>query len=200
MISRLRGTVVEKHTTTAVIECGGVGYGVMVSVATAEKLPAIGEQTILYTLLIPREDELQLFGFATVAEREVFMMLTTIPGIGAKTSLGILSAVSLGELRGFVMTNNLLALQKLPGVGKKTAERLLVELRDRAGRITAETDSTSPGAAMNLLQQEAIAALTSLGYARQSAEKAVKKAVLEAGKEPMTAEQLIKKSLKFAGQ
>lgn len=200
MIARLRGIVAEKFTTSAIIECAGVGYGVMISVATSEKLPAVGEQVILYTLLIPREDELQLFGFATVAERDVFTMLTSIPGIGAKTALGILSAVSLGELRGYVMSNNLLALQKLPGVGKKTAERLLVEMRDRAIRISAEDGQPSPSAATNLMQQEAIAALTALGYARLLAEKAVKKAAAEAGASSLTAEQLIKRALKFTQQ
>lgn len=200
MIARLRGIVVEKTTTTAIIECGGVGYGVMTSVATSEKIPPLGSETTLYTLLIPRDDELQLFGFATAAERDVFIMLTSIPGIGAKTALGILSAVSLGELRGHVLGNNLLALQKLPGIGKKTAERLLVEMRDRAVKIAADGEETAPSAKLSLMQQDSVSALIALGFARQIAEKAVKRAAAEADSVQLTADTLIKRALKYAAQ
>ncbi len=200
MIARLRGIVVEKSTTTAIIECGGVGYGIMMSVATSEKMPALGSETTLYTLLIPREDELQLFGFATIAERDVFVMLTSIPGIGPKTALGILSAISLGELRNYVLSNNLHALQKLPGIGKKTAERLLVEMRDRAAKIESDEEKPEIGSNQSILKQDAVLALTALGFSRQTAEKAVKRVVTESGAAQISADTLIKRALKYAAQ
>ncbi|GAB1430223.1 Holliday junction branch migration protein RuvA [Ignavibacteria bacterium] len=200
MIARLRGIVVEKTATMAIIECGGVGYGVMTSVATSDKIPSAGSETTLYTLLIPREDELQLFGFATIAERDVFTMLTSIPGIGTKTALGILSAISLGELRSYVLSNNLSALQKLPGIGKKTAERLLVEMRDRAVKIVAGEETTAPSAKLNLMQQDAVSALIALGFARLIAEKAVKRAVTDPDATQLSADILIKRALKYAAQ
>lgn len=200
MIARLRGIVIEKTTTSAIIECGGVGYGIMTSVATSDKIPSIGSETMLYTLLIPRDNDLQLFGFATIAERDVFTMLTSIPGIGAKTALGILSAVSLGELRSYVLSNNLIALQKLPGIGKKTAERLLVEMRDRAMKIAATEDTVLPSVKNNLMQQDAVSALIALGFARQIAEKAVKHALTDSDTSQFTADILIKRALKYAAQ
>lgn len=200
MIAQLRGTIVEKSTTEIVIDCGGVGYHVFISVATYEQLPSDGSVVTLLTLLIPREDALMLYGFATSSERKAFVLLTSIPGIGPKTALGILSALSLAELRDHIIGGNVLALQKLPGIGKKTAERILVELRDQIGKlaIIGATTSASPETGNTLVRQEALSALIALGYTRQIAEKAIKQAVAE--NPNASAEQLIRKGLKYAVQ
>ena len=200
MIAQLRGTIAEKSTTEVIIDCGGVGYHVFISVATYEQLPADGTAVTLLTLLIPREDALTLYGFATSAERKAFVLLTSIPGIGPKTALGILSALSLAELRDYIIGGNLLALQKLPGIGKKTAERILVELRDQIGKlaIIGAASSSVPETGNTMVRQEALSALIALGYTRQVAEKAIK---LAAADNPnATAEQLIRKGLKYAVQ
>ncbi len=199
MIARLRGIVAEKSTTEAVIDCAGVGYLVFISVATYEQLPPEGNIVNLLTLLIPREDSLNLYGFASVEERKAFVLLTTIPGIGPKTALGILSALSLGELRDNIISGNLLALQKLPGVGKKTAERILVELRDQIGKLAIiGAGSTVQDTSSTFIRQEALSALIALGYSKQIAEKAIKQALAEMP--TATAEQLIRKGLKYAVQ
>lgn len=200
MIAQLRGTIAEKSTTEVIIDCGGVGYHVFISVATYEQLPSDGTAVTLLTLLIPREDALTLYGFATSAERKAFVLLTSIPGIGPKTALGILSALSLAELRDYIIGGNLLALQKLPGIGKKTAERILVELRDQIGKlaIIGAASSSVPETGNTMVRQEALSALIALGYTRQVAEKAIK---LAAADNPnATVEQLIRKGLKFAVQ
>jgi len=199
MIARLRGIVAEKSTTEAVIDCAGVGYLVFISVATYEQLPPEGNTVTLLTLLIPREDSLNLYGFASVEERKAFILLTSIPGIGPKTALGILSALSLAELRDNIISGNLLALQKLPGVGKKTAERILVELRDQIGKLAIIGAASSvQDTSSTFIRQEALSALIALGYSKQVAEKAIKQALAETP--TATAEQLIRKGLKYAVQ
>lgn len=199
MISQLRGVLIEKSSTDAVIECAGVGYQVFISVVTYEQLPAEGKDVTLFTLLIPREDSLNLYGFASVAERKAFVLLTSISGIGPKIALGILSALSLAELRDNIISGNVLALQKLPGVGKKTAERILVELRDQIGKLAIVGASLPTSEPKNsLVKQEALAALIALGYSKVVAEKVIKQALNEAP--DATAEQLIRKGLKYAVQ
>ena len=202
MIAQLRGTLLEKTHSEAVVDCGGVGYAVSISLATYEQLPEPGGSMIqLFTHLIPREDALNLYGFSTTAEREAFLMLTSISGIGPKSALAILSSLTLFELRDYILRNNLLALQKMPGIGKKTAERLIIELRDKVGKLSlSESVDVSFIGAQKLVQQDALAALISLGYNKQIAEKSVKAAASEPGAEQITTDQLIKKALRFAAQ
>ncbi|MFN8361762.1 MAG: Holliday junction branch migration protein RuvA [Candidatus Kapaibacterium sp.] len=202
MIAQLRGTLLEKTHSEAVVDCGGVGYAVSISLATYEQLPEPGGSKIqLFTHLIPREDALNLYGFSTTAEREAFLMLTSISGIGPKSALAILSSLTLFELRDYILRNNLLALQKMPGIGKKTAERLIIELRDKVGKLSlSESVDVSFIGAQKLVQQDALAALISLGYNKQIAEKSVKAAASEPGAEQITTDQLIKKALRFAAQ
>lgn len=199
MIAYLKGVILAKSTTEVVIDCNGVGYGCLISVNTSEMLPQIGEQCSLHTLLIPRDDALQLFGFAKQEEREAFKKLITVAGIGPKSALGILSSVTVDKLKEYIATANSLSLQKLPGVGKKTAERLLLELKDKISSI--ETSAIqAPSDKISLMKQEALAALSTLGYSRQTAEKAVQKASAELKDEDISAERLIKTALKFAMQ
>ena len=141
MIAQLRGKLVFKSSTEAIIDCCGVGYSVLISVNTSDSLPSIGDDVLLYTLLVHREDAMLLFGFKDVSEREAFKMLTSVSGIGGKIALGILSSLTVSALQQFVLGSNLVALQKLPGIGKKTAERLVLELKDKIINIGQQLKS-----------------------------------------------------------
>lgn len=176
MIAQLSGLVAHKDGMDVVIDCQGVGYAVSVSLTTADIVPNVGDRVTLYTILTVREDAMQLFGFASTAERSMFTLLTTIQGIGGKTALGILSAASLADLRKAVATGNVAALQRLPGIGKKTAERLVVELREKVIAIVPEGSATAEVPATQVTE-DAISALIALGYARTAAERSVAAAI-----------------------
>ena len=176
MIAQLSGLVAHKDGMDVVIDCQGVGYAVSVSLTTADIVPNVGDRVTLYTILAVREDAMQLFGFASTAERSMFTLLTSIQGIGGKTALGILSAASLADLRKAVATGNVAALQRLPGIGKKTAERLVVELREKVIAIVPEGSATADVPATQVTE-DAISALIALGYARTAAERSVAAAI-----------------------
>ncbi len=197
MIAQLKGKLVFKSSTQTIIDCGGVGYLAFISVNTSEQLPDINNDVLLHTLLIPREDSLNLYGFIDKIEREAFKILISISGVGPKIALGILSSVSVADFQQYILQGNLNALTKLPGIGKKTAERLLLELKDKITRL-GEFDTSSIGIEHNLLKQEALSALTTLGYSRAIADKSIRKAYDEIKSDSLTAEMLIKVSLKYA--
>ncbi|ROL61106.1 Holliday junction branch migration protein RuvA [Bacteroidetes/Chlorobi group bacterium ChocPot_Mid] len=197
MIAQLKGKIISKTATELIIDCNGVGYQVIISLNTSNNLPEEGADVTIMTLLIPREDAIVLYGFWSKAERELFKTLISISGIGPKSAIGILSSATVEELQHIVIQGNLNALQKLPGIGKKTAERLLLELKDKIDRI-GDFDSSSVGFEQNLMKQEALSALLTLGYSRVVAEKSIKKALDEIGRNDLTAEKLIKLSLKYA--
>ncbi|MBU3741985.1 MAG: Holliday junction branch migration protein RuvA [Candidatus Kapabacteria bacterium] len=197
MIAQLSGILVLADAMDVVIDCGGVGYAVSVPISTTDIMPGVGERVTLHTVMHVREDAMQLFGFATTAEREAFKLLTSITGIGGRTALGILSAMPLADLRQYLVSGNLVALQRLPGVGRKTAERMVVELREKIIGVVPEA-SASAMPAMSAVADEAVAALVALGYARAVAEKSVK-AVIQA--EPSVAassEDLLRRALRMA--
>ena len=197
MIAQLRGKIVSKTSTEIVIDCNGVGYLASITVTTSEKLPGPGEEAMVYTLLIPREDALNLYGFRDEQERLAFTLLTSISGIGAKIALGILSSLSIEELRSLVIEGNTLAMTKLPGIGKKTAGRIILELKDKMLKLDIGDGNSDSGGSFALIKQEALAALVTLGYSRLTAEKAVKKAADDLGTDA-TPENLIKVALKYA--
>ena len=198
MIVQLNGKIEHKTSTEVVIECAGVGYSAMISVNTSEKLPTVGENAKLLTLLIPREDAMLLFGFADEAERNAFRLLTTVSGIGPKIALGILSSVTPGELARFIIGGNLSSLKKMPGVGTKTAERLILELKEKMVSLSSETGTKDD--ISFLIKQEALAALTTLGFSRMQAEKALNIAIENLSSKHYSAEELIKTALKYARQ
>lgn len=175
MISQLTGTVVQKGAMDVVIDCHGVGYAVSVPLSTLDNVPPIGEMVTLLTILAVREDAMQLYGFGTNAEREAFKLLTAIQGIGGRTALGILSATSLDGLRTAIGTGNTSALTRLPGIGKKTAERMVVELREKIIGVVPDSNATpaSMVGGLSPATDDAIRALQALGYTRAAAEKAV---------------------------
>jgi Holliday junction DNA helicase RuvA len=193
MIEFLHGTLVSKEPVSVVIDVNGIGYTVSISLSTYEAMPAMGERVRLLTHLHVREDAMQLFGFSNTEERALFLQLQTISGIGARTALGILSGISPTELRSRVLSGDVPALTRIPGIGKKTAERIIVELRDTFSRSVSGVPGDG-GAAMSL-RDEALLALQALGYSRQPAEKAVAE-VLRGGS-AATPGEVVKQSLKL---
>ena len=198
MISRLHGTLIERDFTEVVIDVNGVGYSVSIPLSTYDKLPPLNAEVTLFTVLAVREDNMQLFGFATKEERTLFNLLTaTVSGIGPKLALNVLSCISIDGFIRAVSESDVKALSKINGIGKRTAERMVLELKDKLGSLSALSAASSGGAATTVHETQAIAdakaALESLGYKRDVAEKAVKELV---AKEPnASAEQLIRKAL-----
>jgi Holliday junction DNA helicase RuvA len=197
MIAQLTGLVALKDGMDVVIDCNGVGYAVSVSLTTADIVPSVGHNVTLYTILAVREDAMQLFGFASTAERAMFTLLTSIQGIGGKTALGILSAATLADLRKSVATGNVAALQRLPGIGKKTAERLVVELREKVIAIVPDGSPSSEMPATRATE-DAVSALLALGFVRTVAERAVAAAVAADPALADSPEKLIRAALRNA--
>lgn len=196
MIGYLKGVLIEKSPSEIVVDVHGVGYVLSVSFTTSEKLPDRGAEVALHVHTNVREDAIQLFGFATADERSLFRLLTNISGVGPKMAIGILSAMSVTEFRDHVVRNNLVALTAISGVGRKTAERLVVELRDKM--IKMETGGESVSDTVAHARNEALLALTSLGYTRAAAEAAVRKALADFGPNVPLVEQLVKSALRHA--
>ena len=193
MIGRLRGTLLHKQPPHLLLDVQGVGYEVEVPMSTFYALPAEGGEVVLFTHLLVREDAHLLCGFATVAERALFRSLIKVSGVGAKLALAILSGISADGFARCVQSQDAATLTRLPGIGKKTAERLLMEMKDRAMPATTTVAAgTSGGGAL----QEARAALAALGY--KPAE--VQKLVETVQHERMTTEQIIQEALKKAAR
>ncbi len=197
MIGRIHGTLLERTPSEALVDVGGVGYVLTVSVTTSDQLPPPGSQATLLVHTHVREDAIQLFGFADETERAVFRLLIGVPNVGPKMALAILSALTVAEFREHVVRNNLVALTHIPGVGRKTAERLVIELRDKLAKIEAGVP-VEGGHTDAQVRAEAVMALVALGYARPIAETAVRRAAQDAAGSPVTVEHLVKLSLRYA--
>lgn len=170
MIGRLAGRLLAKHPPQVLVDAGGVGYEVEVPMSTFYNLPATGEAVTLHTHLVVREDAHILFGFGSLEERSAFRQLIRISGVGARTALAVLSGLSVGELATAVATQDAARLTKVPGIGKKTAERLLLELKGKlADTLPADAGGVPAGAASDVLH-----ALLGLGYSEKEAMAAVK--------------------------
>lgn len=200
MIASLRGVLAEKEAAQCVIETGGVGYRVSVSTHTARALPAAGEPVFLHTHQVVREDAVQLFGFAELEERRLFELLITVSGVGPKVALAVLSGLAPPALARALREENIAQLVGIPGVGRKTAERLIVELRDKLElAVTARSSSApAPAAGRGMLPKtetfdDAVAALIRLGYSQAQAQDALRK-VTVAGEE-QSLETLVRQAL-----
>ncbi len=200
MLSHLQGVLHRKSPTEIVVDVNGVGYALSIPLSTFEKLGDAGSAITILTYLHVREDILQLYGFATESERELFRLLISVSGIGPKIAQGILSGAQTNELQNLIAQGNVAALTTIPGIGRKTAERLIVELRDKIAKLeTPLATAGTPGSPAGI-RAEALMALTSLGYNRAAAEKAIRAALQEFnGKEP-TIQELLKQALKSAGR
>ncbi len=201
MIASLSGVLTYKSPTEITIEVQGVGYAVHIPLSTYEELDEVGSAAIVHTYLHVRDDSLQLYGFATEAEKEMFKLLISVSGIGPRMAQGILSGTPVTVLKENVGQGNIAALIAIPGIGKKLAERLVVELRDKVGKQEFGRPAGSPSLEPHIrLQSEAILALTSLGYNRIAAEKAVRTAMSTPNESPPSLENLIKAALRAAGR
>jgi Holliday junction DNA helicase RuvA len=175
MIERLRGLLVQKTPLLAVVECGGVGYGVNVSARTGEMLPGEGLEITLLTHLVVREDSLTLYGFFDIQEKELFLNMIEVNGIGPKMAQRILSSISPGDLLSLIVMEDSAGLSKIKGIGKKTSEMLVLALKDKALSISAAAGENS-SASLPFAEQEAVLALHTLGVKDPGAKKAVEKA------------------------
>ncbi|GAL18469.1 Holliday junction DNA helicase RuvA [Vibrio maritimus] len=202
MIGRLRGTLIEKQPPELLIEVGGVGYEVQMPMSCFYELPEIGQEAIIYTHFVVREDAQLIYGFNTVRERALFREVIKANGVGPKLGLGILSGMSASQFVSCVEREDISTLVKLPGVGKKTAERLVVEMKDRlkgwgAGDLFTPATDAAPVDSIGAMtadnaEEEAVSALLALGYKPTQASKVVS----QVAKPDMTSEALIREALR----
>lgn len=196
MISFLEGTIEVRQPTHVVLNVGGVGYEALIPLSSFDRLPREGERCRLLIHDLPREDEHLLFGFATEGERSLFRRLLAVSGVGPKTALSALSGLSPRELKLAITQGDIKRLSSITGIGKKTAERMVVELRDKitAGEaLEAAAGAAAPGPG-DVRRRDAVLALISLGYKQAEAVKMVTAAVPEAAEE-LTVEEIIRRAL-----
>jgi Holliday junction DNA helicase RuvA len=191
MIAHLRGTLLAKHPNQAIIETHGVGYDVAISVPTFTEMPPTGAEVALHIHTHVREDALSLYGFLRLAEKQVFEKLLTVSGIGPKLAITILSGMPVDEMVGAIRGGDLARLTRIPGIGKKTAERMVLELRDKLPAATGTSEASSRPASP--VEEDVISALVNLGYQRAAAEKALLAA--RGAKSPQSFEVLFREAL-----
>ena len=171
MIAHLRGKLLAKHPNQAIVETGGVGYDVSISVPTFSDLPAIGGEVTLHIHTHVREDLIALYGFLRPAEKRLFEKLITVSGIGPKLAVTILSGMAADEMISAIRGNDVNRLTRIPGIGKKTAERMVLELRDKLAPEGVAESAVMP--AMSPVEEDVLSALMNLGYQRAPAERAL---------------------------
>jgi Holliday junction DNA helicase RuvA len=198
MIAHLRGKLLEKKPNLALVDVGGVGYALTIPVSTFAQLGDPGDQVSLYTFTYVREDTLALFGFFTRGEKELFERLITVNGIGPRLAVTILSGVPLEELLTAIRSGDAKRLTRVPGVGRKGSERIVLELREKLGPISSEGDVAGSEPSATGAEQDVISALQNLGCTRDAAQAAVRKA-LEAGVGP-DFEPLFRRSMELVGR
>ncbi len=187
MISTLKGILIKRSPEEVVVDVGGVGYEVKVPLSTLSELPAEGKSVFLYIHTSVKEDAIELYGFSEEAERDLFRRLLTVTGVGPKLALNILSGTKVTDLEYAIEKEDVALLTRLPGVGKKTAQRILFELREKLPRRVTEDDR---------LCMDAVSALVNLGYKKAHAQEAVKKAHDKGHRD---IETILKEALKYLG-
>jgi Holliday junction DNA helicase RuvA len=199
LIAYLEGKLVEKSPTRLIVEVGGVGYSVDIPVSTYSNLAEAGETVRVLTCQQVREDELKLYGFSTKPEKELFELLINVNGVGPRMALSILSCIPVAEFQRSVLQEDMDILTAISGVGKKTAQRLIVELKEKLSKMDLgerrELKDKEPTFAP--AHEEAVLALVSLGYTKPDAKRALEAVVVQI-KEPLPVEELIKRALKYA--
>jgi len=203
LIAHLSGTLLAKQPTSAIVDVCGVGYEVVIPLSTFYELGENGTQVQLRIYTHVREDALQLFGFKTARERELFLQLISVNGVGPSLAIKLLSGMNADEMIASIRTNNLVRLVAIPGVGRKTAERLVVDLRDKIAALSspaleeefvAKAVAAGELASTESMRDDAMSALANLGYQRAAAEKAVKNAIDEGG--DLSVEVILRRSLR----
>ncbi len=195
MIEAIRGKLLAKEPMYVRVDVNGIGYGVHVPVSTYERLGQPGSEVQLYTYLHVREELLQLYGFHEARQRGLFAMLLSVSGVGPRIALGILSVLSVDEFRRAIKSDDVRVLTSIPGVGKKTAQRVVLELRERLPAGVAREEETGAGPPRGQLESEAVAALISLGSRSTEAARAVREAREQLGSEARL-EDIVKFALK----
>ena len=197
MIAFLSGKLLEKHANAVIVDVGGVGYEVTIPLSTFYELGEPGSDVELRIYTHVREDAIQLFGFKTTRERDLYLKLISVQGIGAKSGITMLSGMNADEIVAAIRSNDLGRLTAIPGVGRKTAERLVIELRDKVGELAvavgAGTSNPSGNLPVDAVFDDALSALINLGYQKAAAERALKK-VVDEGTE-MSVQRLLRRSL-----
>lgn len=202
MIAHLSGTLLSKQATSVIVDVSGVGYEVTIPLSTFYDLEDLGSTVQLRIYTHVREDALQLYGFKTARERELFLKIISVTGIGPKLGITLLSGMSADEMIASIRTNNLARLTLIPGVGRKTAERLIMELREKVAELSSAQLEEEFGAKPDVsaaptedtVRADALSALLNLGYQRSGAEKAIDSALGEGG--DITVESVLRRSLK----
>jgi Holliday junction DNA helicase RuvA len=198
MITRIRGKLLHAGLTSVVVDVGGVGYEILISLATHSMLPREGSEVEILTHLHHKDDTMILFGFMTEEERGLFRMLITVSGIGPKGAMGILSGISVDDFKAAIARGDEKMLKTVSGIGPKTASRLIVELKERIGlapayqALSRELEPTEDQKQL----YDAVLALIKLGYTQAAAQRALKR-VLEETEEKPTLEELVKRALKY---
>jgi holliday junction DNA helicase RuvA len=196
MIAHLRGRLLSRHPNQIIVESSGVGYEVNISVPTFSELPANGSEVALHIHTHVREDVIALYGFLRPADKQLFEKLMTVSGIGAKLAITILSGMAVDDLVSALRGNDLARLTKIPGIGRKTAERMVLELRDKLPPAAGTSLAATP--AMSAVEEDVLSALVNLGYPRAVAEKAltsVVKNVAGKGESPASFDALFREAL-----
>ncbi|MDO8272134.1 MAG: Holliday junction branch migration protein RuvA [Gammaproteobacteria bacterium] len=206
MIGRIRGILIEKQATDIVVDVQGVGYEIQAPMSTIYLLPALGKEVVLHTHLVVREDAHLLYGFLSLDERHMFRSLIKISGVGPKMALAILSGMAVEEFVRTVRSNDLAALVRMPGIGRKTAERLVVEMKDKltdwseiASSSASLATATPSGLSDRQMSQEAETALVALGYKPQEAARVIAQ-VLKLNSDLNRSEELIRLALRSMAQ
>jgi len=197
MIARIRGILLERDLTDAVIDVHGVAFSISIPVSTYEKLPPPGHEVQLLTHLQVREDAMELYGFATEEERQLFRLLLGVSGIGTRLALNVLSSMTVTEFCRNILSGDVRALSRINGIGKRSAERMVVELRERVEAIQPAAAGGAAEEPVSRDAQDAITALETLGFRGEQARKAVRAAVEEIPREECTAERLIRRALQI---
>ncbi len=196
MIGSLRGQLIQKQAPQVVVECGGVGYELEMPMSTFLDLPDVGSNLFLYTHLVVREDAQILYGFTTTDDRLLFRTLLKVNRVGAKMALGVLSAMTANDFRRCVEYEDTTTLSKIPGVGKKTAERLIIEMRDRIDKVLPAAPGAKTVSPEANARAEALEALVSLGYKPNEVSKLIGKLDTNT----LSAEDIIRQALKQAAR
>ena len=201
MISYIRGELATQYEDKVIVDVGGVGYGIYMSAQSMSKLPPVGSEVKIHTYLNVKEDSMQLFGFLSEDDLEMYQLLLNVNGIGPKAALGVLSVLTPDDLRFAVLADDAKAIAKAPGIGKKTAQKLIVELKDKLSIEDALEHAITEDGALKAqmstggeIQSEAVQALVALGYGNTEALKAVKQVEITPD---MQVEELLKRALKF---
>lgn len=195
MIYRLKGRLEQKNPTSLVVNVNGISYEVHIPISTYDAVGKVNDEVSVYTVLIVREDDMQLYGFATEDERKLFNLLISVTGIGPKTALGLLSSAGVADIYGFIAGADSQALMSMPGIGRKTAERVVLELRDKIQRV----EISASGEALEgkeEVRSGAVDALVALGYSRIQCERAIREVLKRDASSGKSVEELVRAALK----